>query len=108
MAEARGAKEDGLLGTSYRAIALNGKAMSVPMRSRLTSLELKLRRKEANEAGLQIADLVAHPAWRTALARRAGEPLKDTFGGRVGQLLIDQKWRRVRGAIETFGVKHLP
>jgi len=65
MAESRGAKEDGLLKDSYTRIYERG-IWSVTsaefFQSALTSRKLKLHGKKSNIAGLQLADLIAHPA----------------------------------------------
>ena len=65
MAEARGGKEDNLLKDSYTRVYEHG-AWGVTsadfFQSALTSRQLKLREKKANISGLQLADLIAHPA----------------------------------------------
>jgi hypothetical protein len=65
MAEARGGNEDALLKDSYTRVFEHG-AWGVTsaefFQSALTSRQLKLREKKANISGLQLADLIAHPA----------------------------------------------
>ena len=65
MAEARGGKEDDLLKDSYTRVYEHG-AWGVTsaefFQSALTSRQLKLREKKTNISGLQLADLIAHPA----------------------------------------------
>lgn len=65
MAEARGGKEDSLLMDSYTRVYEHGAWGVTPgefFQLALTSRQLKLRGKKANIAGLQLADLIAHPA----------------------------------------------
>lgn len=63
LAESRGRTEDSQLKQSYRSLYQQG----TNLRSRdffcraLTIAELKLKNKSANVAGLQVADLLAHP-----------------------------------------------
>jgi len=47
----------------------------------LTSRQLKVKQKTNNVAGLQIADLVAHPSYRATLARKNKQSLPLNFGG---------------------------
>lgn len=72
MAEARGGKEDALLKDSYTRVYEHG-AWGVTsaefFQSALTSRQLKLREKKANISGLQLADLIAHPAKLWVLRR---------------------------------------
>jgi hypothetical protein len=71
--------------------------------------QLKVKNKSNNIAGLQIADLVAHPSFRSTLARRENQPLPDNFGGRIARLLEDSKYDRSPvGVIEEWGRKWLP
>lgn len=65
MAEARGKREDMLLIDSYARVYERGIwGVTSPefFQSALTSQQLKLREKKANISGLQLADLLAHPA----------------------------------------------
>jgi hypothetical protein len=65
MAEARGGVEDTLLKDSYTRVYERGIWGYTPaefFQSALTSRQLKLSSKKANIAGLQLADLIAHPA----------------------------------------------
>ena len=76
MVESRGGKEDGKLKDSYTRLYESG-TDNIPAtrwQERLTSRQLKVRPKNANIAGLQRADLIAHPSRR--------EVLLDTLGRR--------------------------
>jgi len=69
MAEARGGEEDRELKRAYREVyfAGTGYMKKAVAQKALTSRELKLKPKEANVAGLQLADLLAHPLTRDVL-----------------------------------------
>ncbi len=72
MAEARGGKEDKLLRDSYQRVyehGIWGITSSDYFQTALTSQELKIKSKTANIAGLQLADLLGHPAKMWALKK---------------------------------------
>ncbi len=111
MAEARGKKEDWALKAAFRGLHASGSSFVGRDRvaSRITSCEIKLARKGDNEAGLQLADLVAHPSYRAMKAKRLNEPAKRDFGWRIAALLEASKYRRGPwGGIEGAGRKWLP
>ncbi len=110
MAEARGASEDRRLKEVYAALYAegNGFVEGQHFAERLTSSQLKVKPKRDNVAGLQLADLIAHPSYKAMLAARLGRPLDATFGGTVGQILQDTKYRRRGSRIEGIGRKWLP
>lgn len=65
LAEARGGNEDVLLKDSYTRVyerGIWGVTSSEFFQSALTSRQLKLQGKRSNISGLQLADLIAHPA----------------------------------------------
>jgi hypothetical protein len=75
----------------------------------LSSRQLKVKLKANNISGLQIADLIAHPSFKAALARLAGEPLPANFGGEIARILVEAKYDRSRtGTIDGWGIKWLP
>lgn len=75
----------------------------------LTSRQLKVKPKANNIAGLQIADVIAHPSYRATLARHEQQPLPPNFGGKIAEILENVKYDRDhRGAIEGWGRKWLP
>ena len=69
MAESRGAQEDRKLKEAYRVFYENGDTFlrKSIAQSTLTSREIKIKKKEANIAGLQLADLLANPLTRDVL-----------------------------------------
>jgi len=96
MAESRGKKDDMDLKAVYRAIYEEGTDY-IPakrMAPRLTSRELKVKPKIVNIAGLQLADVLAHPSLSATAARVSGHELPDNFGGQVGAILEKSKYRR--------------
>jgi len=72
MAESRGDEEDLQLMQAYRRVFESGTLMFGHEHHQrvLTSKEIKVRRKVANIAGLQLADLVAHPVKQACLLER--------------------------------------
>jgi hypothetical protein len=111
LAEARGGKEDRRLKDSFGRVYENGSAWvsAARIQERLTSKQLKVKTKNNNIAGLQLADLIAHPSFKAALARRNGQSLPDNFGGRIAAILEESKFdRSPRGSIEGYGRKWLP
>ena len=89
IAESRGKQDDQRLKASFERIYVSGSDFveSDVFTSHLTSRQLKVKTKRTNIAGLQLADLIAHPSFSGTLARRDHRPLPDTFGGK-GQLLV--------------------
>jgi hypothetical protein len=69
LAESRGKKDDMALKAAYRQFATHGGhyLSKSDAQSTLTSREAKLEKKSRNIAGLQIADILAHPLTRDTL-----------------------------------------
>lgn len=89
LAESRGAQEDLALKRVYREIWEQGTfyISSGQFQSVLTSRELKVKRKEDNIAGLQLADLVAHPAkMEILIARGRISPGPPSFGAKLAEV----------------------
>jgi hypothetical protein len=112
MVESRGGKEDLKLKASYQGLFKNG-TDNIPAdrwQKRLTSEELKIKPKTADIAGLQLADLIAHPSRREILLEnKLIEDDRDTFGNKICTILNNQKYLRSRsGQIYGFGKKLLP
>ena len=79
--------------------------------ARLTSRELKVKPKSANIAGLQLADLIAHPSRREVLIEhRLIVDDRHTFGDQICAILRQSKYHRNwrTGQIEGYGKKLLP
>lgn len=113
MVEARGGKEDGKLKESYARLYQRGTDYVPPecWQQRLTSRELKVKPKKANIAGLQLADLIAHPSRRQVLIEhRLFEDDRNTFGSQICAILQHSKYHRNpwTGKIAGYGLKLLP
>lgn len=111
LAESRGGKEDRRLKDSFKRVYDSGSQFISRQEfvARLTSCQLKVKAKSNNIAGLQLADLLAHPSYRAALARKEGKPLPENFGGRIAAILEQYKLDRdFQGEINGWGRKWLP
>ena len=112
MVESRGGKEDEKLKDSYRRLYQDG-TDNIPVerwQERLTSHELKVKPKSADIAGLQLADLLAHPSRREILlANKLIADERDTFGDRICAILQRSKYlRSPKGKVSGYGTKLLP
>ena len=113
MVESRGGREDRMLKDSYARLYERGTDYLPAARwqARLTSRELKVRPKRANIAGLQLADLVAHPSRREILIEhQLGVDDRNTFGDQICAILRQGKYYRNErtGQIAGYGKKLLP
>jgi hypothetical protein len=111
LAEARGKREDMRLKDSFQRVYVGGSDFVPPgiVSAYLTSGELKLERKAKNVAGLQIADMLAHPSFRATLARRQHQELPPNFGGEIAAILEANKYRRAPGGqIDGWGESGCP
>lgn len=89
MSESRGGKDDFRLKSVYSGIYTQGTNVrsSSDIQPFLTSRELKVKPKSANEMGLQLADLVAYPSFRLAYARHYSLVLPENFGTKIARVL---------------------
>lgn len=111
MAESRGGREDRRLKDSFERVYKQGSEFILPgvFAAVLTSRQLKVKPKSNNIAGLQLADLIAYPSYRAALARHSNQPLTENFGGQIAQILEASKLHRSPvGQINGWGRKWLP
>lgn len=105
--EARGRKEDQALQEVYRGVYEHGTRYLPKDRaqSTLSSSTLKVVRKEENSAGLQLADLIAHPVTRDVL--RAYRRIPAVPGEFTNALLkvIDSKYNLYQfdGRVNGYG-----
>ncbi|WP_305046834.1 DUF3800 domain-containing protein [Geoalkalibacter sp.] len=107
MAESRGGKEDMRLKSSFAKLWAEGTEYISAERFRavLTSKQLKVKAKTNNVAGLQLADLLAHPS-RNEMLREKGflaEGLRP-FGEKIVAILQHKYYRR---GVRVFGKKFL-
>jgi hypothetical protein len=107
MAESRGGKEDRRLKDSFERLWQNGTEYVAPdeFRKSLTSRQLKVKTKANNIAGLQLADLIAHPS-RNEILKEQGLLLGkiSPFGTEVIKILqakYDQQ------GVRCFGKKFI-
>jgi len=102
IAESRGGKEDRRLKESFARLCEKGSgyADAAQMSRALTSWQLKVKQKSNNLAGLQVADLVAHPS-RNEILNENGHPMSIApFAVKVIAILqgkYDQRGGRVFG-----------
>jgi hypothetical protein len=113
MVESRGRKEDQRLMASYGRLHQEGNEWlpADSWQTCLTSKELKCRPKSANVAGLQLADLLAHPSQREVLLdHRLIDDARMTFGTQICKIMRKNKYQRNprTGQIEGYGKKLLP
>lgn len=112
MVEARFKSADKKLKASFARIYKEGTDNIRPqhVRDALLSGDLQMKPKSANVAGLQMADLFAHPSARHMRFERDKVPQPSDFGTRLADLLIAKKYRRhpQRLTIDGFGRKWLP
>ncbi|MCF8378617.1 MAG: DUF3800 domain-containing protein [Bacteroidales bacterium] len=111
MFESRGGKEDMRLKRSFRKILESGtnNLSSQDLIEHFSSKELKVKPKSANISGLQLADLVAHPArrwfFKNILKMDDG---KETFGDEIIRILDTDKFFRYNSKLYGYGAKKLP
>lgn len=111
MFESRGGKEDSRLKRSYRNIMESGthNLSREDLELHYTSKEVKVKPKSANVSGLQIADLIAHPArrwfFKNLLNLDDGEA---TFADEVIRILVSDKFFKYKDKLLGYGVKKLP
>jgi hypothetical protein len=112
MVEARFAKADKKLKASFERIYKHGtENVSAPaFQAVLLSKDIQMKPKSANVAGLQIADLIAHPSARSMRFERDGIAVPDDFGGKIVDILLTRRYRRhpKTHKINGFGRKWLP
>lgn len=110
MAEARGGKEDRELKEHYKALYQSGTGYvaSSQFANYLSSRELKIKAKQENVAGLQLAEFLVRPCFYAALARKNNQPIPTNFGGKIEAIVQKNKYYRSGTLIEGYGRKWLP
>lgn len=111
MAESRAAKEDIKLKEAYKEVYNSGTLQrdSSFFQNVLTSKEIKIKQKTANIAGLQLADLIAHPSKNEVLAENGKIEICDgIFGVEICKRISNKYNRRMPdGIVEGYGKKFL-
>lgn len=111
LAESRGKKENRRLADAFARVYDTGTkyVAETLFRKCLTSKQLKIKPKESNIAGLQLADLLAYPSYKSLLARHEGTQLPNNFGRQIVEILEKTKYvRSPKGQIDGWGLKWLP
>lgn len=106
MAEARGGNEDKQLKAAFRTVYNAGTRYHDPkfFQEVLTSRELKIKPKTHDIAGLQLADLMAHPAKQQILAGRGIAPPPFGFSAMMAGIVEGKYNRRyVNKQVEGYG-----
>lgn len=107
MAEGRAGREDMQLKEAYERVYESGTSFRKPdfFQNSLTSKEIKIKPKTANIAGLQVADLLAHPCKTEILFEK--KRIADQ-GGDYGKKIcgcVSKKYNRhlFRGRVDGYG-----
>jgi hypothetical protein len=111
MAEGQGGGNDRALKDAFQTLVTEGTHYMRPeaLRASLTSTQLKVRLKDANTPGLQLADLLAHPACAFLKRQHGHADEGNGFGTRVMALLEARKFgRSSAGEIHGYGCTWLP
>ncbi|HWQ52254.1 MAG TPA: DUF3800 domain-containing protein [Bryobacteraceae bacterium] len=107
MAEARGGKEDTALKSAYERVWDRGTRYLHADKARmtLTSKRLKVKPKWANVAGLQLADILAHPLTRDVLAKNGRAPEAGDCFAAIVREIAEAKYNRheFRGTAKGYG-----
>ena len=106
IAESRGGKEDRRLKESFHRLCDKGSDYLEPeqLQQALTTGQIKMKQKSNNLAGLQLADLVAHPSRNEVLVENGHAITIAPFAERVIAILQDKYDRR---GDRVFGKKML-
>lgn len=110
LAESRGGTDDLRLKAAFRRLWHDGTGHLDPDRvqARLTSPEIKIRRKAPGLAGLQLTDLLAHPSFASMRATVEGAEMQSVFGRQVVAILDASKYHAVDGVVDGNGRRWLP
>lgn len=102
LAEGRGKVEDTELKRAYQKFYEYGSRFvdSPQIKSCLTTNELKIKTKDRNICGLQLADLLAYPSYRASLADRKIQSLNTDFSSQelrfLNRNIIEVRWEKLR------------
>ncbi len=114
MAESRGATEDTELKAAYERIYqlgdVFGKRSADSYQAALTSKRLKLKKKTANIAGLQLADILAVPLWQYVLQKSGRAGRTPTEFEEAAFAVLEAKFNRKfsTGQTEGYGWRIFP
>jgi hypothetical protein len=108
MIESRGGKEDRQLKEAFKAIYTDGThgLSAEQIQKHLTSKEIKIKSKEANIVGLQLADLLAYPCFRHILKHyELADFTNQTFSEKIVEVLQGKFYCYEEG---HCGIRHIP
>ena len=111
LAESRNRFEDEKLKQSYARFYKNGSRFvrGRDLLDRLTSGELKLKKKTANINGLQLTDILASPSFRSMLCVRENVPMTAMFGRQIAAILRSKYDKNPHThKVDGYGCKWLP
>jgi len=109
--EGRKGKKDGQLQYAYEAVRSVGNHYYPPEKIcyRIPSKSLKFRYKHENIAGLQLADLLAHPSHMYIRSSRRHDVNLGAYARKVKDILVNEKYDRSKaGFVSGYGTKYLP
>ena len=109
--EARSPTHDKKLRRAYKMLHKHGNnfVTAGQFQARLTTSSLGLLAKDADVAGIQLADLLAHPAHRAFKFDQLGETQPVDFGALLAAVLARKIYDRSQdGRVDGFGRKWLP
>lgn len=107
MVESRNSGQDRDLKLSFARLCNKGTyyCSSQDIEKAITSKEIKIRPKTSNIAGLQLADLLAHPSAISIIRENTRQPWIHEYGNRVVEILNRDKYRRDGNTIKGIGRK---
>lgn len=110
MIEARTKNKDRELKNSFEDLYSVGTSHipSERIHNVLTSRTIKIKPKEKNIYGLQLADMIAYPSYAGIKSQKLKLALTANFSGKIFQMLSDSKYHRVGKRIWGIGKKWLP
>jgi len=110
MVEARGGKEDKRLKDVFEHIYMHGThyLTSEEIKKVFTSKKLKLKQKNRNVIGLQLADILAHPS-RGFMFKEFGLEYnkKQVFGDQIINAVKEKYYRNEKKILKGYGIKFL-
>nr|WP_317894180.1 DUF3800 domain-containing protein [uncultured Sphingomonas sp.] len=111
MPEARMGKKDSQLQSAYEAVRQEGifYVSGAQICKAIPSKHLKFRPKSDNVAGLQLADLLAHPSHMIVRERQGHAVRLGAFCNQIKPILLAEKYDRSNsGTVLGYGMKWLP
>lgn len=110
MIEARDKNKDKELKSVYAKFYKSGtnQIQADRLQSVLTSNSIKIKPKEKNIYGLQLADVVAYPSFAGIKSQKLKQELSTNYGGKIFHILSEEKYHRIGSRIWGIGKTWLP